>query len=171
MFALTTITSPASDLIGPIFGSPAVFGAMLGVSVAALIVAVTFCGRPLGGRARIEDIAVLVIWLQVLRVLLQGAAVIAGAVSVFLAGIVLTAGSVLGLWIFVNFIDVAHGVGGLLKAGMILLLAMVGMMLGLSDRGDFTGKALEHYFNDTTDDPVNARRVVNGEDKALLIGR
>ncbi|AWY09479.1 hypothetical protein vB_RpoS-V16_43 [Ruegeria phage vB_RpoS-V16] len=44
-----------------------------------------------------------------------------------------------------------------------------GMLLGASKAGDFTGKALEDYFNDTTDDPVNARRIVNGTDKALLI--
>jgi hypothetical protein len=39
---------------------------------------------------------------------------------------------VLGVWIFVNFIDVAHETGSLLRAGFILLLAVVGMMLGLS---------------------------------------
>lgn len=44
-----------------------------------------------------------------------------------------------------------------------------GMTLGKSNRGDFTGKALSHYFNDTTDDPEGARRIVNGTDKAKLI--
>lgn len=41
---------------------------------------------------------------------------------------------------------------------------VVGMMLGL-----FTGKKLSDYFNGNTNDPVNARRVVNGTDKARLI--
>ncbi len=44
-----------------------------------------------------------------------------------------------------------------------------GMMRGKSNRGDFTGKALEDYFNDHKDDPVGARRIVNGTDKANLI--
>ncbi|MCK0151045.1 YIP1 family protein [Marivita sp. S6314] len=132
MFGLTTLTSPASDLIGPFLGGPAIFGVMLGVSVAALIVAVTLCGRPLGGVARFDDIAVLVIWLQALRVVLQAVVVLLGPVSLFLSGVVVSAGSVIGIWIFVNFIDVAHETGGLLKAGFVLLLAVVGMMLGLS---------------------------------------
>jgi putative chitinase len=38
------------------------------------------------------------------------------------------------------------------------------MTLGL-----FTGKKLSHYFNDNIDDPVGARRIVNGTDKAKLI--
>lgn len=44
-----------------------------------------------------------------------------------------------------------------------------GMLKGVSGRGDFTGKSLETYFNATTDDPVGARRIINGTDKAQLI--
>lgn len=44
-----------------------------------------------------------------------------------------------------------------------------GMFLGASKDGDFTGKALEDYFNDKVDDPVGARRIINGTDKAKLI--
>jgi putative chitinase len=39
---------------------------------------------------------------------------------------------------------------------------------GMSE-GWFTGKKLSDYFNATTDDPVNARRIVNGTDRAQLI--
>ncbi|OSQ47317.1 YIP1 family protein [Marivita geojedonensis] len=132
MFSLSLMVTPGNDLMGPVLGSPVVFGAMLGASVGALILAVTVCGRPLGGRARFGEIAILVIWLQALRVLMQAVVVILGPVSLFLSGIVISAASVLGIWIFVNFIDVAHEVESLLKAGFILLLAVVGMMLGLS---------------------------------------
>lgn len=41
-----------------------------------------------------------------------------------------------------------------------------GMTRGISNRGDFTGVSLEDYFNDRVDDPVNARRIVNGLDRA-----
>jgi len=37
------------------------------------------------------------------------------------------------------------------------------------EHGWFTGKALGEYFNDTVDDPVNARRIINGTDKASEI--
>ena len=46
-----------------------------------------------------------------------------------------------------------------------------GMTRGFSKRGDFTGAALEDFFNDRRDDPVQARRVVNGLDRAALIAR
>lgn len=44
-----------------------------------------------------------------------------------------------------------------------------GMMKGSSSFGDFTGKCLEMYFNDDKEDPINARRIINGTDKAELI--
>ena len=44
-----------------------------------------------------------------------------------------------------------------------------GMLRADSHFGDFTGVALEDYFNDHMDDPINARRVVNGLDKAQQI--
>lgn len=44
-----------------------------------------------------------------------------------------------------------------------------GMTKGNSNFGDFTGKSLENYFNDKKEDWVNARRIINGTDKADLI--
>lgn len=36
-------------------------------------------------------------------------------------------------------------------------------------KGYYTGKKLSNYFNDKVTDPINARRIINGTDKALLI--
>lgn len=44
-----------------------------------------------------------------------------------------------------------------------------GMLTGRSFRGDFTGKHLGNYFNATTNDPYNARRIINRMDKARTI--
>jgi putative chitinase len=43
-------------------------------------------------------------------------------------------------------------------------IAVMGMANGL-----FTGKRLDNYFTGVTNDPVNARRIINGTDKAELI--
>lgn len=42
------------------------------------------------------------------------------------------------------------------------------MYAGMRD-GDFTGKKLSDYFSATVSDPVNARRIINGTDKAQTI--
>jgi putative chitinase len=42
------------------------------------------------------------------------------------------------------------------------------MYVGMRD-GDFTGKKLSTYFSSSNNDPVNARRIINGTDKAKEI--
>jgi len=42
------------------------------------------------------------------------------------------------------------------------------MFMGMT-KGLFTGKSLANYFNQTTDDWVNARKIINGLDKAQAI--
>ncbi len=44
-----------------------------------------------------------------------------------------------------------------------------GMTRGISNRGDFTGVSLENYFNNHKEDPINARRIINGLDQAKKI--
>ena len=47
-------------------------------------------------------------------------------------------------------------------------IAAAVMYVGMRD-GDFTGKKLSSYFSSTINDPVNARRIINGTDKAQTI--
>lgn len=44
-----------------------------------------------------------------------------------------------------------------------------GMLKAETGVGDFTGLSLETFFNDATNDPVGARRIINGTDKAQLV--
>ena len=61
-------------------------------------------------------------------------------------------------------VDLVASPGLLMKQPHGARSAVVGMMRGL-----FTGKKLSDYFNGNTNDPVGARRIVNGTDKASLI--
>lgn len=56
-----------------------------------------------------------------------------------------------------------------LNAKIAAKIIVEGMKRGVSSRGDFTGKALEDYITPTKTDFLNARRIVNGLDKAELI--
>ena len=66
-----------------------------------------------------------------------------------------------------NYLRVGERIGVDLVGNPALMLdskisaevAVVGMVEGL-----FTGKGLEDYFNESTDDPSNARRIINGPD-------
>ena len=48
------------------------------------------------------------------------------------------------------------------------LIASRIMFRGMAE-GSFTGRRLSQYFNDTTNDPVNARQIINGNDQDTVI--
>lgn len=66
-------------------------------------------------------------------------------------------------------IDLLNNPDKALEMEVSVKILFEGMLKAASSFGDFTGKCLEQYFNETTDDPINARKVVNGLDKADLI--
>lgn len=56
-----------------------------------------------------------------------------------------------------------------MRPDISLRILFEGMLRGVSGKGDYTGQSLDMYFSATKDDPVGARRIINGTDKAALI--
>jgi hypothetical protein len=56
-----------------------------------------------------------------------------------------------------------------LEPDISVRIMIEGMTKGVSNRGDFTGVSLEDYFNKYKEDPINARRIINGLDQANRI--
>lgn len=58
-----------------------------------------------------------------------------------------------------------------LDTGIAVKIMFEGMTTGESFKGDFTGKHLGMYFHDITADWRNARKIINGLDRADLIAK
>lgn len=56
-----------------------------------------------------------------------------------------------------------------LDSNITVKIMFEGMTKGSSSFGDFTGRSLEQYFNIAKEDPIGARKIINGTDKADLI--
>ncbi len=56
-----------------------------------------------------------------------------------------------------------------LRMDVAVAVTFEGMLRAESSFGDFTGVALENFFNATTDDPLGARAIINGQDHAPQI--
>ena len=56
-----------------------------------------------------------------------------------------------------------------LRIDIAVKIMFEGMCTGKSFKGDFTGKHLGNYFNKTTEDWFNARRIINSLDRAQLV--
>lgn len=117
---------PAGMLLAPV-----PMGLLLATMLAASIGVMTWAGHILGGSGRIEDVAVLLIWLQALRAVAQLGVALLGAVSGGLALLAVLGSLVVGIWILVSFLDEAHALGSPFKALLVLILASVALVLAL----------------------------------------
>lgn len=132
IFTLTNMVSPPPAEMPMVVMAPLPFALLLGAALVASIFALFWVGRGLGGQARLDDLMVLLIWLQSLRVALQLALLVLMPVVPALASLIVLAASILGIWILVNFVDVAQGFDSLLKSLGVLILSTLGMAIALS---------------------------------------
>ena len=129
VYALIELVSPDGS---GVMGGPMVVMALQAATLVLTVVAVTWAGRGLGGAGGMQQIAVLMIWLQALRALAQAGILVLLIAIPFLGTLAVFAVSVLGVWIAVHFVDEAHGFGNLLKALMVLIVGVLAMAIALS---------------------------------------
>lgn len=130
VFSISVVVTPVAAPM--LLSSPAVFLVLQAVALAGSILAFTWIGRLMGGRGHVEEIALLMIWMQGLRVLVQTFVILVAPLSAMLAGVVIMLSTAVGVWIAVNFLDEAHDLGGPLRALAVLVLGVLAMAFGLS---------------------------------------
>jgi hypothetical protein len=117
---------------GPVVLTPFAYVAVLGASLVMLVFAIYYTGAALGGTGTFPATLTLVVWLEVLATAIRVVQTVALLVSPLLGGLVSLAGLGLLFWTLVNFVNVLHGFGSLGKALLTLLLAVVGISLGVA---------------------------------------
>lgn len=122
----------ALQMVPAAFRSPALFTMFLLGALVVTVLALTWIGRILGGTGEVQQVLALIVWLQVLRLGVQLALVLL-ALALPLGGLLLVlVASVWGLVIMVAFIDRAHGFDNGFKAGAVIVLAVLAVIVGLS---------------------------------------
>ncbi len=129
--ATNFLVSGPSPLPG-LFDVPAVYFFVVGGGLVLSIVTLFWAGRAFGGQGSMEDIMIVIVWLQFMSVLVQAAALILLLTIPALSVILVLAATFVGLWILVHFVDQAHRFFSLGKTVGVLLAAFVGMVIGVS---------------------------------------
>ena len=116
----------------PIAVSPIMFALIMWGLLVLTVFCVHYIGRAFGGQGHFNTSLKLVIWLQTILLLAQGLQILLGTVSLPLAGLLGLGFSLYSIWLFVNFVAVAHGFE---NRGTVLLgvvLSLFGVIFGLS---------------------------------------
>lgn len=129
---LSAQIAPPDQAIAAFLSQPIVFLFGLATVLVVMILALTYAGRGLGGIARVQDVGLLIVWVQGLDVAVQAILLLTAPVMPGLAAMVSLLATGVGLWIVLNFLAEAQGFEGVGKAALSMLLAVTGLALGIS---------------------------------------
>ncbi|MGR3492155.1 MAG: YIP1 family protein [Shimia sp.] len=123
---------PVPMVEGMVPFTPLMLAGFVLLTSGSLAIALTAVGKAMGGQGEFRDMLLLVAWLQVMQIAGQ---VIQSTMFTLSPGLgSLTAFVILGglLWILVAFIDEMHGLASIGRSVFLLLMAIVGVGLGLT---------------------------------------
>lgn len=129
---LNNVLMPNTTPIPGLFDVPAVYFFFVGGGLVLTILTLFWVGRAFGGEGSMEDIMVVVVWLQFMRVLVQATALVLLLTIPMLSILLILVAALVGIWILVHFVDQAHRFGSLSKAAGVLIAAFIGVVVGVS---------------------------------------
>ena len=132
VFAVTNILVPAPSTMPGLFDSPVIYFGLICGGLVLTVLAIHWVGGLFGGTASRDDVMILIVWLQGLRVLVQVAALVLMLVAPLLSAILVIAAAFVGLFITLHFIDQAHGFKSLGKSAGVLIASGLAIIVGLS---------------------------------------
>ncbi len=132
VYQISLFASPPQVALPVIFSSPIIFAILIGSGLVLSIYSITYAGRFIGGRAVLDDVMALLIWLQFLRFAVQLAAFLLLPIIPGIAGLLILCATLYGMWLLLQFVDVAHGFENLLTSFFALILSGLGIVLGLA---------------------------------------
>jgi hypothetical protein len=138
-FLLVVILSVLLTVVGQNLGvqpsdgggslSPLAVTALLCALLGAYIFGLYRTGQAMGGTGSLAETALLMVFLQFILLLAQVVELLLWVAAPPLAGIFVIAVAVLAFWININFVDVLHGYGSLLKSFGLIVMVSLGIAL------------------------------------------
>ena len=123
---------PSPFELPPLLSNPLSLFVLVAVSLVIMGHLLFWAGRAMGGQGTLEDVLVLVIWLQALRVLAQVAVFVLSFIAPGLAGLLALGISLYGVYLLLHFISASLRFDSLARAAGVLIAVVVGLVLVLS---------------------------------------
>lgn len=132
IYQVSLVLSPPAGPLPMLFASPLIFAMLIGGGLVLSIFATTYAGRALGGKATLEGIMTLLVWLQFLRFAVQIVSFVLMPIMPGLVAVLVLSASLYGIWLLLQFVDVAHEFNSLFVAFGALMLSGLAIMIGLA---------------------------------------
>jgi len=131
-FSLSNMILPGPSPLPEILGAPLVYFAIVAGGLSLTALSIYWTGRFMGGEGTLADVLVLIVWMQILRLLVQVAVLVLVFVMPILSILLVIIAGLIGVYMLVNFINQAHRFNSIAKATVVLVLSILAIVAGLS---------------------------------------
>ena len=125
-------TSAANMPLPGYFDKPLTLFVLIAGLMVVYIHAMYWAGLAVGGKGNLMDVLAVVVWFQVLRAMAQAAIVLMSLAIPPLGTVLSLVVAAWGLWIFLSFLAVALNLKSLWHGVAVLVVAFVGIVLGMA---------------------------------------
>lgn len=132
IFSVNIMLFPTTFPVPGLFSNPILYAVAMAGGMVISLHLLTWVGGMMGGQGKLADVAVVLVWLQYLRLAAQAVLLL---LTILMPALALMATLVVvfySLWLLLNFLDVAHRFESLGKSALVLVFTVVGIIIGLS---------------------------------------
>lgn len=132
LFTISDLLVPGPTPLGTLFNTPFMVFGMVAGGLVLTVYSIFWTGRLMGGKAAIDDVMVLIVWLQFLRLTVQAAVLILVITIPLISALLVIVTMVMGLYILLHFVKQAHQLTSLGYAAGVAVVSMLLPVLGLA---------------------------------------
>jgi hypothetical protein len=118
--------------VDPLYVSPIGSGVIMGSGLVLLVFAIHYTGQAFGGKGTFSEFLAVVVWLEVMSLALRLVQVAVGLISTGLAAVIALGAAVFLFWCLIRFTDEVHQFNSVGKSILTLVLALVGISVGIT---------------------------------------
>ncbi|MGR3617138.1 MAG: YIP1 family protein [Paracoccaceae bacterium] len=132
LLGLQNLISPPGPGLPAVFTSPILYFVAVAVGQVVFIYSVWLAGTWLSGKGSLDDIMAVLVWLQMLQVGLQAVLVLLALTLPALAVMLNMIALIYGIYILLHFVNEAHRLGSVLRAGGVVFASLFAIAFSLS---------------------------------------
>ena len=132
IFTVSDFITPGPTQLGALFNTPFMVFGMVAGGLILTVYSIYWTGRIMGGKAVIDDVMVLIVWLQFLRLMVQAAVLVLALTIPVISALLVIVAMVMGLYILLHFVKEVHQLKSLGYAAGVAIVSMLIPVLGLA---------------------------------------
>jgi Yip1 domain len=132
VFTFSDLLAPAPGPLSGFLSTPFMMLFLVAGGLILTVFSIHFCGRILGGHSTFDGVLVLIVWLQILRLVVQIVVLFLMITLPFLSALLVIVSAFVWLYMLVHFVNQSHQFNSLGRSAGVLVVSIIIPAIGIA---------------------------------------